>query len=228
MKWRELVEANRAYRRGAPLGDLAVIKFAALTRDDPAFTARMQEVAGYHPTVELDALRRLPVGSLGRAYAAFLDGNGITPLVVSPAIKARYQADPYPLRYSATHDLHHVLTGFDATIAGEIGVFAFTIGQRHPIVRRPFLWFVLLLSALLLPLQQRRLWHNARVGLRMGAAARLLVAARLEDQLARPLAEAREDLQIPDPVAAGVLPGRRSWLAAALFPKPALTAEKPA
>ena len=30
------------------------------------------------------------------------------------------------------------------------------------------------------------------------------------------------------PVAAGVLPGRRSWLAAALFPKPALTAEKPA
>ena len=37
--------------------------------------------------------------------------------------------NPAALRYTTTHDLFHTITGFSTNPAGEIGLFAFMIGQ---------------------------------------------------------------------------------------------------
>src|SRR5689334_1412619 len=98
------------------LGDLVIWKLALLPR--PAC-----EIGGVFPHLDAAALRKLPKKTLGGAYARFLDDNRITPL--EPTRKG----SAYALRFTATHDLHHVVTGFDTTLAGEIGVLAFNVGQ---------------------------------------------------------------------------------------------------
>src|SRR5262245_57779537 len=107
----KMLETIRAFRAGAPLGDVAVLKLDALAAPPRGITERLERVRGYAPDQDLAALRALPPGSLGREYARFLDANGITPLVVSPAIKERFRENPFVLRYTATHDLHHCLLG---------------------------------------------------------------------------------------------------------------------
>ncbi|KAI8608161.1 ubiquinone biosynthesis protein Coq4, partial [Chytriomyces sp. MP71] len=65
-------------------------------------------------TVSLDALRKLPRNSLGRAYVAFLDSEGVTPDSRTP-VKHMQDADEelryVMLRYRQVHDFFHVLTG---------------------------------------------------------------------------------------------------------------------
>ncbi|NJN23330.1 MAG: hypothetical protein HC810_01565 [Acaryochloridaceae cyanobacterium RL_2_7] len=92
---------------------------------------RLQELAGYFPAVDLEALRQLPEGTLGHAYAQHMQENGIYPLVISPDLQAEAHQDPFALRYTATHDIFHVLLGFDTSYAGEMGVFAFTVAQNY-------------------------------------------------------------------------------------------------
>lgn len=162
----------------------------------------------------------MPAGSLGREYARFLDANGIVPLAVSPALRERFRSAPYVLRYTSTHDLHHVLAGFDAGLAGEIGVVAFNVGQGAAPVSRAMLRFAAVLYAILAPMQARVIAHNLRVGLAMGRAASLVMASPLESWLAEPLADVRRRLGIPDPREAGVLPSGRS-LVTSLLMRPA-------
>lgn len=79
--------------------------------------------------VDYDALRGLPDGTLGREYARFLDDNGLDPDLfqappgMPPGIAYVVQ------RMRQTHDLWHVVTGYDSDIAGELSLLAFTYGQ---------------------------------------------------------------------------------------------------
>ena len=113
MNLRKMLETIRAYRAGAPLGDVVVLKLDALAAPPKDLIRRLERMRGYAPKQDLAWLRTLPPGSLGREYARFLDANGIEPLVVSAELKERFRENPYALRYTATHDLHHVLTGFE-------------------------------------------------------------------------------------------------------------------
>jgi ubiquinone biosynthesis protein COQ4 len=84
-----------------------------------------------------DGLRRMPEGSLGRAYLAFVESEGITAdglvqasqegrvaeHVTSPelAFLREYMRD--------THDLWHTLTGYRGDIVGELALLAFGFAQ---------------------------------------------------------------------------------------------------
>ena len=218
--------AYRAFRAGAPLGDVALLKVDALAAPPPALEARLEPLRGYAPGADLGRLRALPTGSFGREYARFLDANGITPLAISPALKERFRERPFVLRYTTTHDLHHVLTGFDAGLAGEAGVYAFTVAQGSAPGGHGMLWFVRFAYALLSPFQARRVWRNIRVGLALGRAARLVIAEPLETWFAEPLAAVRQRLGIPDPAAAGVLPSGTSRIAQLVYGRPGTAAAK--
>jgi ubiquinone biosynthesis protein Coq4 len=158
-------------------------------------------------TLDIDdvaALWALPTGSLGHAYARFLGDNDITPLVLSDAARRRFAEAPYVLRYTTTHDLHHVLTGFDAGVAGELGVLAFSVGQGTAPVGRLSLWLGTMLAVLASPTQARATWRNAGVGLRMGERAERLLTAPLEVLMSTDLLQARASLGISaDAVHAG-------------------------
>jgi ubiquinone biosynthesis protein Coq4 len=217
MNFRKLLATIRAYRAGAPLGDVVVLKLDALSAPPRGIEQQLEAVRGYAPPHDLTKLRQLPQGTLGREYARFLDANGIEPLAISSAVKERFRDNPFALRYTTTHDLHHVLAGFDTGLAGEAGVVAFNIGQGSAPGTNALLWAPRLFWSLISPTQARRIWHNVRVGRELGRSAKLVIAQPLESWFAEPLARVRERLGIPDPKLAGVLPSGASVVGDALY-----------
>lgn len=217
MKLRKMIEMFRAFRAGAPLGDVAVLKLDAFSGPSKEISNKLEALRGYAPDQSLPVLRELRAGTLGREYVRFLDLNMLEPLAISPAMKERFRASPYVLRYTTTHDLHHVLTGFDTGLAGEAGVIGFNVGQGSAPIGRAMLWVVRIVYSILSPTQAREIWHNVRVGLRLGEEAELVIAEPIESFFEEPLARIREKLGIPDPAEAGVLPSRRSVLGDILY-----------
>jgi ubiquinone biosynthesis protein COQ4 len=221
MNLRKMLETLRAYRVGAPLGDVVVLKLDALSSPPKGIGPKLAPVRGYAPSHELAALRALPPGTLGREYARFLDANGIEPLAISAEVRERFRDNPFALRYTTTHDLHHVLTGFDTGLAGELGNLAFSVGQGAAPGTGATLWLARILYSLLSPSQARAIWHNVRVGRELGRNAALLIAQPLESYFAEPLAQVRAKLGIPEPGAAGVLPSGTSILGDVLYKRKA-------
>jgi ubiquinone biosynthesis protein COQ4 len=80
--------------------------------------------------VDLAALGRLPEGTLGQAYSAFLMSRNLTPEVFVPPREVRDENVRYlSQRMRQTHDLWHVLTGYDTDVIGEIELQAFMYAQ---------------------------------------------------------------------------------------------------
>jgi ubiquinone biosynthesis protein Coq4 len=211
---RKLVAMFRVARAGAPLGDVAVLKIDAL--DVPS--GIVGKLIAPTPQHDLDTLRCLPASLLGGAYARFLDANHIEPLVVTDATKERVRENPYAMRYTATHDLHHVVTGFDTGLAGEVGVLAFTIGQGSAPMGRALFRFVVLLFSLLSPFQAARIRRNARLGVAMGRRAALVIAEPLESWFQRPLVDVREELGIAARDIRDIAASSSSWVGDIVFP----------
>ncbi|MDC0744205.1 Coq4 family protein [Polyangium mundeleinium] len=219
VSWKQVGEVLRAWREGASLGDIAVMKFDMLGGSPPDINARLRAQGRGCLEVDLDALRALPEGTVGRAYARLLDRSGLRPLTMSAAIQARFAENPYALRYTSTHDLFHLLTGFPTTPAGEIGLYAFMMAQGFGARNLLHLWGSAAVYALLMPLHAPGILHNVRVGLSMGKKAKILIEAPFEEMLADPIEEVRQRLGLPDPASAGIAPGKKSLLAEWLIPK---------
>jgi len=77
------------------------------------------EVLGINvpPIVELQHLRQLPHGTLGRTLADFLDQHNLKPFTTGP-------------RRKQLHDSVHVLTGYGTDSIGEVEVQAFLLGAK--------------------------------------------------------------------------------------------------
>jgi ubiquinone biosynthesis protein Coq4 len=79
--------------------------------------------------VDLVALKKLPEGTLGRVFAEHMIDNGLDPRDIPvptyPAGDFRY----VKTHLRETHDIWHVVTGFDTDVAGEIGLQAFYLAQ---------------------------------------------------------------------------------------------------
>ena len=81
-------------------------------------------------SVDLEALARLPDGTLGREYIRFLNDNKITPDVFCDIPEVGDERAAYlVMRLRQTHDLWHVVTGYKPNVEGEILLQAFTFGQ---------------------------------------------------------------------------------------------------
>jgi ubiquinone biosynthesis protein COQ4 len=82
------------------------------------------------------ALRALPEGSLGRAYLAFVESEGISAEGIRDAsLKNRKLNVPEAFAYlhgrmRDTHDLWHAATGYKGDVRGELALLAFTLAQN--------------------------------------------------------------------------------------------------
>jgi ubiquinone biosynthesis protein COQ4 len=83
-----------------------------------------------------EALRRLPAGSLGRAYLEFVEREQITAEGLAEA--SAHEAvisDPALLRFATRqrdmHDLWHVATGYGRDSFGEVCLLGFTYAQTR-------------------------------------------------------------------------------------------------
>jgi ubiquinone biosynthesis protein COQ4 len=99
-----------------------------LLRERPDIGARLADREG---------LRALPAGSLGRAYLAFVEREGISAEGIRTASE-RSEATGYASdemnflrsRMRDTHDLWHAVTGYEGDVLGELSLLAFTLGQH--------------------------------------------------------------------------------------------------
>ena len=78
--------------------------------------------------VDIEALAQCPPGSLGQAFASYLKSNGLDPSAL-PARKAVTDAEYVSAHLYETHDIWHVVTGFQTDVAGELGLQAVYAAQ---------------------------------------------------------------------------------------------------
>lgn len=77
--------------------------------------------------LDLEALARLPEGTLGHAFVRYFRDNGIEPFVT--AFPIRTDVDYLGKRYRETHDLFHIITGYKTDEPGEMELQAFVLGN---------------------------------------------------------------------------------------------------
>lgn len=210
--YKQARELWRARSQGVPFGDIAVMKFDMLSKPPAGLNERLQELGNGYFEVNLGQLRKLSAGTLGREFARLLDDRGLQPLEVSVEMREKFKANPYPLRYTTTHDLFHVLTGFPTTPAGEMGLLAFMIAQGFDVGSRAQLWGTIFVYSWLVPLHVAGMIRNMRIGTEMGKKAKNLLLEPLESYLAEPLEALRVRLDLPDPESVGMVKGHSSLL----------------
>lgn len=82
------------------------------------------------PRADLKELSKLPEGTLGRAFADFLIVRGLDPTGI-PVVSSKDKAEFVRAHLYDTHDIWHVVTGFDTDVAGELGLQGFYMAQIH-------------------------------------------------------------------------------------------------
>jgi ubiquinone biosynthesis protein COQ4 len=150
-------------------------------------------------TVDLDALGRLPEGTLGRAYADFMRSRGITPEIFdgTPAEVADPRIAYAIQRIRQTHDLWHVVTGYETDPLGEIVLQAFMFAQ----VRAPSSGLLAVAGTLRGLRARPGLPREVIAGYRRGRRAEPMPMFLWEDHWETPLATVRELLGIREPAA---------------------------
>ena len=163
------------------------------------------------PRYTKEDLRACAPGTLGAAYLAHLERHDLD-LAFWPDIEPERDMDYFRVRMYQTHDLWHVLAGFDATDAGEVGIIGFNTGQADRWVEDDGagpIQFILMLAALTL---LHGAWMNPSLlrpairrfvdGYERGFAAQALYPVAWEELFDAPLEEVRARY--------GVQPPRRS------------------
>ena len=192
---KRFIKAIRDYYQFNQVGDIAFLKIELLRIGGNAeVMAQLQEVVGYYPTVDLEKLSQLPEGTLGYEYAQHMKKHNIHPLEISADLIEEAKANPFALRFTATHDIFHILLGFDTTYAGEIGVIGFMIGQGYSKFLNAYEPVAKRLYPLLFPSQAKEIRANLRRGKAMGEQAQSLLAYRFEDNWSRPVEDIRAEL----------------------------------
>ncbi|MGQ4650017.1 Coq4 family protein [Lyngbya aestuarii] len=192
---------NRALQalKSENLGDFAILKADILgARINPNIASKLQPLIGYHPLIDLEKLSHYPKDSFGREYADHMKINQLKPFNVSPELEEAAQRNVFALRYVVTHDIFHVLLGFDTSYAGEIGVLAFAAEQNYSKSLKISLWLATILYPLLAPRQIKAIFANLHQGQKLGKTTEFLLDYRFEAHWQEPLKDVRVSLGLPD------------------------------
>jgi len=147
------------------------------------------------PHPDLQFLSSLPKDSLGYAFATHMLSNNLKPDFYTPVdVTSRYRWSE--LRSRQLHDLFHVLTGFDISLPGELGLQAFMLGQLTSPLSAGIIGGGLLNAAFFKPWELTAIMEAVSRGYEMGRNAELLIGFRYEEMWDRSLFQIRELTQI--------------------------------
>lgn len=191
--------SGKAYRRG----------FEQLAR-----TVEGRRVLDGHVKIEeilsqRDWLANLPENSVGHRYFRMIDAKnfavegllhaaqaaGID--VNAPTMFEAYRR--YFIHFEVTHDLWHVLTGYDTDALGELCLLEFYRAQWPDIGLRLLTWMGVVGAFAEQPSQAKIVRQAVREGFRNGRSARSVLSSDFETLLETPLADARAHLGIIEP-----------------------------
>lgn len=87
------------------------------------------------PLIDLEKLATYPEGTMGKLFAEEMLRSGFDPNLFIRESGNSLKEDNFAsyvhnLRLK-THDIHHFITGFDTSIAGEVGLSAFYFSQSR-------------------------------------------------------------------------------------------------
>jgi ubiquinone biosynthesis protein Coq4 len=173
----EVLEAMAAYFAGDPKGARAMDERPRIGR------------------VDLEVLRRLPDGTLGRAFAEHAIANCIDPNAI-PELKGDDRVSFMRAHLFETHDIWHTVTGFPTDFASEIGLQAFYFAQ-FPAQFTAAIMAINFLNLAFYDLGEREARMDAIVrGWKMGKRAEKLFGVPWADLWATPIDEVRRTLGI--------------------------------
>lgn len=194
LKFKQLYQAIQALK-SENLGDFAILKADALgSKVNPAIASQLEDVVGYYPPIDLEKLSQYPKGSFGYEYAHHMKANYLKPFNVSPELDDIARRNVFALRYVVTHDIFHVLLGFDTSYAGEIGVLAFAAEQKYSPSLQLSLKLASILYPILAPSQIKAIFGNINRGKKSGKKAEFLLGIRFEELWERSLSELKAEL----------------------------------
>lgn len=156
-----------------------------------------------------EALRRLPEGSLGRTYLAFMEAEGLSiEGLVAAADEANLRFDDetqFPalarmFRYlDATHDLWHVVTGYGRDALGEVCNLEYTYAQTKNSGLPLIIWIGRIAQKFERPdLPIIKVIAEAQ---RMSEGSEWIIGQEIASLLPLPLDEVRRMLKITEPKA---------------------------
>jgi len=145
--------------------------------------------------VDLDALSKLPEGTLGRTFADNMRAQGLDPKSL-PTLAAGDELEFIRAHLYETHDVWHAVTGFKTDVAGELGLQAFYAAQAPGGLP----WMLMAMGFLNTALyamgdRERRLDAISR-GWEMGRAAKPLFGTRWDQLWSAPIEEVRRSLGV--------------------------------
>jgi ubiquinone biosynthesis protein COQ4 len=152
----------------------------------------------------VERLRALPEGSLGRIYLAFMAREGITANGLAAAADEGYSqrsTDPDVRTFAVwardSHDLWHVLTGYGRDPLGELCL----LGVLHSQIYNPGTAFIALLGLLQVPFEYPGAPSVRAVlqGFAIGRRAEWMIAQDWEALLELPIDEVRARLGLARP-----------------------------
>jgi ubiquinone biosynthesis protein COQ4 len=149
-----------------------------------------------------ERLRQLPAGSLGRAYLAFVESEGISAAGIVEANERAQVAAPerspelawVHARMRDTHDLWHAVTGYQGDVLGEASLLAFLLAQTGNAGVG-----LIVAAALMKSLRDPEVRRTIVTGFRRGWRANWLPEVEWESLLALPVDEVRARLGVDAP-----------------------------
>lgn len=147
--------------------------------------------------VDLEALRKLPDGSLGRAWLDHLDRNGLDlDALAVPVTRGKTPVENWLLeRVRQTHDIWHTVLGLSTQAHEEVLAHTF----QWPQLQMPYSWLVVTFGIpkhFLLEWRPADLRRRLPSAWRAGQRARPLIATYWERRWQQPLEDLRRELNV--------------------------------
>ena len=150
------------------------------------------------PWPSFDAMRAMPVGSLGNCTQLMFSQLEIDPLPpvnknLRKVVETNEKEDYLSRRLRKFHDIFHLALGVDTSVAGEAAVQSYiAVSQRQPAVVAAISAFMT--HSFFYPDEHRMIWEAINFGTQVGLAGVFLEGCRWEEGWERPLAEWRSEL----------------------------------
>ncbi|KAI9848539.1 MAG: Ubiquinone biosynthesis protein [Sclerophora amabilis] len=159
-----------------------------ILRDRPRITST---------SVSMTRLRALPANSVGRAYAGWLDREGVSPDTRDPVRYIDDEECAYVMqRYRESHDFLHALTGLPVVVEGEVALKAFEWANTL----LPMAGLSLAALVRLKPSERARFWAvYGPWAFRNGWKAKEVINVYWEEVLEKDVDELRAELKIEVP-----------------------------
>jgi ubiquinone biosynthesis protein COQ4 len=192
----------------------AIDKYVAAIADHPEQGPLARE-GWLAPPFALSQVAHYGPGSLGAAWRDFMVNNGLVEKLAEGyreltddfAAQGKLDRMPPILRYKVlrgyqTHDLHHVLTGYEATPFDELALQAFQLAQQDYPYSAMTLSTIIGHAAIVDPWLIKPAMDAITEGWAYGRRTKSIQFVAFETMLHRPLAEVRAEYGLDGPVRA--------------------------